>query len=122
MQRRKIIIIIDQLLLTPTEYISSYKLTIKYSNDRSPKMQFEMLFGPPYSHSSEFQFTETIIFYWPLWFYGFLVIFALILLSAGIFCFVCVRKYTNNFCLPCCCPHCALIQHQHQVKFGERVV
>jgi hypothetical protein len=91
----KIISIIDQLLLSPPFYIPSYKLTIKYINDRS-QMQFEMLFGPPHSHSSEFQFTETIIFYWPLWFYRLLVIFALILLSAGIFCFVCVRKYTNN--------------------------
>lgn len=74
----------------------SYEFKIKDSKDRSPKMQFELLFGPPYSHSSEFQFTETIIFYWPLWFYGLLVIFALILLSAGILCFVCVKKYTNK--------------------------
>jgi hypothetical protein len=89
-------------IISPTVYPDvkekelSYKLTIKDSNDRSSTMQFEMLFGPPYSHSSEFQFTETISFYWPLWFYVLLVIFALILLSAGILCFVCVRKYTNK--------------------------
>jgi len=60
-------------------------------------MQFEMLFGPPYAHSTTFPFTpSTITFYWSWYTKLLLVIFALILVGAGILGWVCIKKYTNK--------------------------
>ena len=90
-------IISPEVIAEKREKKLSYILIIPDSKDRSPTMQFEMLFGPPYAHSSAFLFAPaTISFYWSPITYVLLVVFALILLGAGILGYLCIKKYTNK--------------------------
>jgi len=75
----------------------SYIFTIPDSNERSPTMQFEMLFGPPYAHSTAFPFKPSTISFYMSWITILLLVtFALILVGAAVLGWIYIKKYTDK--------------------------